>query len=57
MSAAGLIGALAIPLVGAHYLGFVGAGLAVLAFILAELATLRIAAAETSRTATCSAPA
>jgi predicted MFS family arabinose efflux permease len=57
MSAAGLIGALAIPIVGAHYLGFVGAGLAVLAFILAELATLRIAAAEACRTTTCSVPA
>ena len=57
MSAAGLIGALAIPIVGAHYLGFVGGGLAVLAFILAELATLRIAAAEARRTTTCSVPA
>ena len=40
MSAAGLIGALAIPMVGAHNLGFVSAGLAMVAFIVAELATM-----------------
>jgi MFS transporter, DHA1 family, inner membrane transport protein len=50
ISAAGLIGAVAIPIVGAHQLGFVGAGIAVLSLLVAELATLRIAAAE-SRTA------
>jgi DHA1 family inner membrane transport protein len=57
MSAAGLIGAVAIPIVGAHHLGFVGAGLAVVAFIIAELATMRIVAAEGCRAASCSAPA
>src|SRR5215472_14391042 len=57
MSAAGLIGAAAIPIVGAHHLGLVGAGLAVVAFIVAELATMRIAAAGNCRTATCSVPA
>jgi predicted MFS family arabinose efflux permease len=56
ISAAGVIGAVAIPIVGAHQLGFVGAGLAVLSLLVAELATLRIAAAE-SRTAAASLPA
>jgi MFS transporter, DHA1 family, inner membrane transport protein len=51
ISAAGVIGAAAIPLVGAHQLGLVGAGIAVLAFIVAELATIRIAAAERTRAA------
>jgi DHA1 family inner membrane transport protein len=46
MSAAGVIGAAAIPIVGVHHLGFVGAGLAVVAFIVAELATMRTAATE-----------
>jgi MFS transporter, DHA1 family, inner membrane transport protein len=57
MSAAGLIGAVAMPIVGAHHLGLVGAVLAVVAFIVAELATMRIVAAENRRTATCSVPA
>jgi predicted MFS family arabinose efflux permease len=56
ISAAGVIGAVAIPIVGAHQLGFVGAGLAVLSLLVAELATLRIAAAE-SRTASAGLPA
>jgi MFS transporter, DHA1 family, inner membrane transport protein len=56
MSAAGLIGALAIPIVGAHYLGLVGAGLAIVAFIVAELATMRIAAAEGCCAVPCSVP-
>jgi MFS transporter, DHA1 family, inner membrane transport protein len=55
ISAAGVIGAVAIPLVGAHQLGFVGAGLAILGLLVAELATLRIAAAE-SRTAAAGLP-
>jgi predicted MFS family arabinose efflux permease len=55
ISAAGVIGAVAIPIVGAHQLGFVGAGLAVLSLLVAELATLRIAAAE-SRTASAGLP-
>jgi predicted MFS family arabinose efflux permease len=57
ISAAGLIGAAAIPVVGAHRLGFVAAGLAVLGFIIAELATMRIAAAEGNRAATHGLPA
>jgi predicted MFS family arabinose efflux permease len=55
ISAAGVIGAVAIPLVGTHQLGFVGAGLAILGLLVAELATLRIAAAE-SRTAAAGLP-
>ena len=57
MSAAGLIGAAAIPIVGAHYLGLVSAGLAIVAFIVAELATMRIAAAEGASAATAGVPA
>ena len=45
ISAAGLVGAAGIEMVGAHKLGFVGAALAVAAFLVAELATKRIAAA------------
>ena len=45
ISAAGIIGAAGIQVVGAHNLGLVGAGLAALAFLVAELATMRIAAA------------
>ena len=56
MSAAGLIGALAIPIVGAHDLGLVGAGLAVVALVVAELATTRIEAVESRRAAPCSVP-
>jgi predicted MFS family arabinose efflux permease len=44
ISAAGIIGAAGIQLVGAHNLGFVGAGLAAAAFLVAEVATMRIAA-------------
>jgi predicted MFS family arabinose efflux permease len=46
ISAAGIIGASGIQLVGAHNLGFVGAGLAVAAFFVAELATMHITAIE-----------
>jgi predicted MFS family arabinose efflux permease len=46
VTAAGVIGALAIPAVGAHDLGYVGAGIVVVALVLAELATLRINAAN-----------
>jgi hypothetical protein len=49
ISAAGVIGAGAIPLVGAYQLAFVGAGLPILGFVVAELATMRIAAVEASR--------
>jgi len=45
ISAAGLVGAAGIQTVGAHHLGLVGAGLAVIAFLVAELATNRIAVA------------
>lgn len=46
ISAAGIIGAASIEIVGAHHLGFVGAGLAVVALIVAEVAANRIAAAS-----------
>jgi predicted MFS family arabinose efflux permease len=42
VTAAGVIGALAIPAVGAHALGYVGAGIVVVALVLAEWATLKI---------------
>jgi predicted MFS family arabinose efflux permease len=42
VTAAGIIGALAIPVVGAHNLGYVGAGFVVLALAIAEGATLMI---------------
>jgi MFS transporter, DHA1 family, inner membrane transport protein len=57
MSVAGVIGAAAIPIVGVHHLGFVAAGLAVVAFIVAELATMRIAASEGLRITTRGVPA
>ena len=46
MSLGGVIGALGIRTVGAHYLGLIGAALAVLALIFAELANLRISASS-----------
>jgi predicted MFS family arabinose efflux permease len=46
MSLGGVIGALGIRMVGAHYLGLIGAVLAVIALILAELANLRISASS-----------
>lgn len=46
VTAAGVIGALAIPAVGAHALGWVGAAIVVVALVLAELATLRINASD-----------
>jgi predicted MFS family arabinose efflux permease len=49
ISAAGIIGAVGIQVVGAHHLGFIGAGFAVIAFLVAELATMRIAAAESTK--------
>lgn len=49
ISAAGIIGAVGIQIVGAHHLGFIGAGLAMIAFVVAELATMRIAAAESAK--------
>lgn len=49
ISAAGLIGAAAIEIVGPYNLGLVGAGLAVVALIIAELAASRIAASSVSR--------
>lgn len=57
MSAAGVTGAAAIPIVGVHHLGFVAAGLAVIAFVVAELATMRIAASEGLRVTTHGVPA
>jgi predicted MFS family arabinose efflux permease len=57
MSAAGVIGAAAIPIVGVHHLGFIAAGLAVVAFVVAELATMRIAANEGVRATTHGVPA
>jgi predicted MFS family arabinose efflux permease len=49
ISAAGVVGAAGIQVLGAHNLGIIGAGLAVIALIVAELATTRIAAANLSR--------
>jgi len=46
VTAAGVIGALGIQIVGAHYLGYIGAAFMLLAIVLAELATLRINAAN-----------
>jgi predicted MFS family arabinose efflux permease len=41
-TAAGLIGALALPVVGGHNLGYIGAAFTVVALGIAELATLKI---------------
>lgn len=49
ISAAGIVGAAGIQVLGAHNLGIIGAGLAIIALIVAELATTRIAAANLSR--------
>ncbi|RXH11854.1 MFS transporter [Bradyrhizobium guangzhouense] len=49
ISAAGIVGAAGIQVLGAHNLGIIGAGLAIIALIVAELATTRIAAASVSR--------
>ncbi|QAU50065.1 MFS transporter [Bradyrhizobium guangzhouense] len=49
ISAAGIVGAAGIQVLGAHNLGIIGAGLAIIALIVAELATIRIAAASVSR--------
>ncbi len=49
ISAAGLVGAAGIQVLGAHNLGIIGAGLAVIALIVAEFTTTRIAAADLSR--------
>lgn len=48
ISAAGIVGAAGIQVLGAHNLGIIGAGLAIIALIVAELATARIAAANHS---------
>jgi predicted MFS family arabinose efflux permease len=49
ISAAGIIGAAGIQVLGAHNLGIIGAGLAIIALIVAEFATSRIAASNVSR--------
>jgi predicted MFS family arabinose efflux permease len=49
ISAAGVVGAVGIKVLGAHNLGIIGAGLAIAALIVAEFATSRIAAASVSR--------
>lgn len=51
ISAAGIIGAAGLEAVGPHHLGFVGAALAVVGLVVAELATMRIAAANVVRQA------
>ena len=51
IAAAGLVGAAGIQAVGAHNPGFIGAGLAVVAFLVAELATVRIAAVAPAKPA------
>jgi predicted MFS family arabinose efflux permease len=52
ISIAGVLGGAAIPMVGADRLGYVGASLALLGLLIAELATRRIAAVERTRVAT-----
>jgi predicted MFS family arabinose efflux permease len=42
VTTAGVVGALGIPILGGHNLGFLGAGLVVIALVIAELATWRI---------------
>jgi MFS transporter, DHA1 family, inner membrane transport protein len=49
ISAAGIIGAAGIQVLGAHNLGIIGAGLAIIALIVAEFATSRIAASNVAR--------
>lgn len=51
ISAAGIIGAAGLEAVGPHHLGFIGAALAVVALVVAEFATARIAAANAVRSA------
>jgi predicted MFS family arabinose efflux permease len=46
VTVAGLVGALAIPVVGGHNLGYIGAGFVVAALVLAELATFKINASN-----------
>lgn len=46
VTAAGVIGAVGIQAVGGHYLGYIGAGFAVVALLVAELATWRIDASQ-----------
>ena len=46
MTAAGLIGAAGLPIIGAHQLGYIGAAFVVIALAVAELATLKINAAN-----------
>ncbi|PLQ00967.1 MFS transporter [Cupriavidus pauculus] len=55
VSIAGLLGAAAIPSIGAHNLGYVGSGLLVLALIVSYLATQRVAAVAKAQTAGASA--
>ena len=45
-TAAGIVGALALPVVGAHNLGYIGAAFTVVALGIAELATLKINSAN-----------
>ncbi|MDE1993432.1 MAG: MFS transporter, partial [Rhizobiaceae bacterium] len=46
VTAAGVVGALSMPIVGGHNLGYVGVGFLLVAILLAELATIRINAAN-----------
>lgn len=57
VSIAGLIGAAAIPSIGAHDLGFVGSALLVLALIVSHFATLRITASAKTQNNDSPAPA
>jgi predicted MFS family arabinose efflux permease len=52
ITTAGIIGAFAIPTIGAHNLGYLGAGMVVLSLILAELATWRINASNAAHPTT-----
>lgn len=51
VSVAGLLGAAAIPMLGGHRLGFLGSAILVLALIVSEIATFRIAAVQAARSA------
>jgi MFS transporter, DHA1 family, inner membrane transport protein len=51
VAVAGMVGAFAIPTLGGHHLGFLGSAVVVLALIVSEIATLRIAAVQSAKAA------
>ena len=56
VTTAGVIGALGIPVFGAHHLGYLGASLVAVSLGVAELASWRIAASATPETSASSIP-